>query len=105
MEKDQFVCKFCERVIRYERPLFCPYCGHKIDPVDGLEPFGSEAEIYRWTKSTPLLVYLFLIWVVLVIPITWIWGRAGFAWVSGIWILGLLGVFLLGMGQGKSKNS
>jgi len=94
MERDQFVCKYCEEVIRYERPIFCPHCGKKIDPSEGLTEISDDVEIYSWSRLGPSLMYLFLGWLAFVIPITFFWGRNGFVFLSVFWVICLGLVFI-----------
>lgn len=93
-EEERFVCTHCEKVIRYERPLFCPYCGEKLDPTAGLEAQFGEVEIYRWSAVAPLLIYLLMGWLVLLLPVSLLFGARGVIWIS----LGLALCVILSLG-------
>ncbi len=97
LETDRFVCRHCEKVILYERPLFCPYCGEKIDPVDGLEEQDGEVKVYRFSGIAPALVWLLTIWMILVIPAAFLFGRSGFAWLSLLFVVATIFLVLLSL--------
>ena len=65
MENARIVCAHCGKEIRYERPHFCPFCGKEIDSTSGLEVASDEAEIYPISNFAPLLMKIFL-WYLLV---------------------------------------
>ena len=71
------VCGECEKKIEFERPLFCPFCGHKLEPVDDLIS-GDESDIYPWSDAAPILMKLFLYWIAAVVPCTMIFGKKAF---------------------------
>lgn len=105
MELSNFIrCLACGRKIEFERPLFCPYCGAKLEPVDGLLD-GTESDVYPSSDIAPLLMRLFLIWVAAVIPITLLLGRRGFI-ASFILLVALfVGLTVLfWMGQGAHRR-
>ncbi|HLG20664.1 MAG TPA: hypothetical protein VI895_12730 [Bdellovibrionota bacterium] len=107
-EEDKIVCSKCEKIIRYERPLFCPYCGAKLEPVEDLLNSDDRREVYRWSHAAPLLMNLFFGWLLLLLPASWIWGKAGIFWLSilftGILIVAFVG-FLVFSGMGAKKRS
>ena len=90
MEDDQFVCKHCEKIIRNERPLFCPYCGKPVDPTEGLDLKESRNRIYPWSGVAPALMNLFLFWLIVVIPATWLGGRKVLIGVSILFALAMI---------------
>lgn len=89
-------CEKCGKKIEFERPLFCPFCGGKLEPVDGLVS-GDESELYPWSNVAPLLMRIFMAWFLLAILLTWILGKRAFVIVSAFFILILAGVFLLSL--------
>ncbi len=95
LEEDKLVCPYCEKVIRYERPLFCPYCGRKIEPITQKDLEGENAPIYRWSRVAPNMMYLFVGWLIFIIPATLILGRIGFVVLSLLLAVSIL-LLLLG---------
>ena len=89
------VCPGCEKKIEFERPLFCPFCGIKLEPVDGLDlPESNESDIYPWSNAAPILMKIFMYWVVIVIPFTLIFGRKAFLYLFSF-LLVLLAIYSL----------
>jgi hypothetical protein len=82
LENDRFVCNHCEKVIRHERPLFCPYCGSKLDPAKDLAEQDGEIKIYKWSGIAPALIWCLTGWLILLIPAALVFGKAGVTIVS-----------------------
>ncbi len=86
--QDEFLCQECGKKIQFERPLFCPYCGTKIDPTVGLvTDKDGELELYKWSRIAPVATQILVGWLVLLLPMCVIWGRSGFFILSGIFVL------------------
>lgn len=75
------ICSGCEKKIEFERPLFCPFCGKKLEPVDDLIS-GDESDIYPWSNAAPVLMKTFLYWLVAIVPLTLIFGKTAFIALS-----------------------
>ena len=99
--EERLVCKHCEKIIRYERPHFCPYCGKEIDPTDGLDLMNGDLEIYKWTGIAPFLMKGLMLWLVLLLPVSLIFGKAGVTWFSGVYAIATLILILFSVFVGK----
>src|SRR5262245_21286066 len=104
MENDQFICKHCEKIIRYERPLFCPYCGQKVDPTQGLEEKSDESKIYPWSSVAPILMKYFLAWIGVSVFVLIFFGRRLFFWISMAFATFALVVLLLSVFSHKNQE-
>lgn len=93
LEDEGFYCQHCERRIRYERPLFCPYCGKQVDPTQGLLD-GMEVNVYPASKVAPLMMKWFLIWLALVFVVTLMFAKIGFVIMSFVLVFGLLFLYV-----------
>ena len=82
------ICSACEKKIEFERPLFCPFCGSKLEPVDDLVS-GDESDIYPWSDAAPILMKLFMYWVVAVVPCTLLFGKKAFVYLFGVLVFSL----------------
>lgn len=99
-------CLACGRKIEFERPLFCPYCGAKLEPIDGLLD-GTESDVYPASDIAPLLMRVFLIWTAAVVPLTLVLGRRAFlgSFVLLVVVLVTLAcLFALGGGAHRKKD-
>jgi hypothetical protein len=97
MENSALVCPQCNKKIEFERPLFCPFCGKKIDPTRGLELDDGEIKIYRFSQVAPFLMKLLLLWLALVFPVSWVFGRSGVVVGTVLYIVVSLVIFLVSL--------
>jgi len=94
LEDDRIVCGHCERIIRYERPNFCPYCGQEIDASQGLVDENDTGEVYRVGRVAPAAMRLLFYWALLIVPVTLIWGRTGFAVLGMVFVVAEIGLLI-----------
>lgn len=93
---NNILCTHCHKRIEFERPLFCPFCGGKIEPIDDLIT-GDESDIYPWSNVAPLLMRVFFYWLISVTVLTIIFGKKAFVVVSILFIFALISIFLLSL--------